>query len=49
MAARKMYPERCISVSDSSGSTSIDAMHGKKREAYVITLPHKGRPGYHCP
>ena len=23
-----MYPERCISVSDSSGSTSIDAMHG---------------------
>ena len=28
MAARKMYPERCISVSDSSGSTSIDAMHG---------------------
>lgn len=28
MAARKMYPERCISVSDSSGSISIDAMHG---------------------
>jgi len=28
IAARKMYPERCISVSDSSGSTSIDAMHG---------------------
>ena len=27
-AARKMYPERCINVSDSSGSTSIDAMHG---------------------
>ena len=24
MAARKMYPERCISVSDSSGSTSIE-------------------------
>jgi len=28
IAARKMYPERCISVSDSSGSTSIEAMHG---------------------
>ncbi len=28
MAARKIYPDRCISVSDSSGSTSIDAMQG---------------------
>jgi len=26
MAARKMYPERCISMSDSSGSTSIEAL-----------------------
>jgi hypothetical protein len=25
-AARKMYPDRCISASDSSGSTSINAM-----------------------
>jgi hypothetical protein len=31
MAARKMYPERCINVSDSSGSTSIEAMHDYRR------------------
>jgi hypothetical protein len=36
MAARKMYPERCISVSDSSGSTSIEAMKGCVAEGLLL-------------